>query len=384
MRLLFGTSSWGLGHATRDLLLMRKALDAGHELTVVSTGRALVVLRTELERHYGRGCAEFIEWPDMPESIAHTAIGFYGKTVANIPRILTGWFLERRRLNGLLSRESFDVVVSDHRYGMVTGRVASYFLTHSLRYITPWRILLLETLIEAFLSLWISPTAGLLIADEREECLSGEMSSALRYYPRRRRVFLGMLSTLRVQETPVDVDVFVSISGPEPQRTILEHLVLRQLGRLPGYRIVVALGKPGSEAPRRLSGAMIYPYLGRREQQEMMNRSRLVVCRSGYTTLMELATLGKPALLVPTPGQSEQNYLAKSLAARGYYHTVRQDRLDLARDVPIAMRLGGFRAKHPPEMSAENFAAAVLAGRPTRGAASGLNPGRGHLRPKYS
>ena len=87
----------------------------------------------------------------------------------------------------------------------------------------------------------------------------------------------------------------------------------------------------------------IYGYLDRKGQAEMMNRAKLVVCRSGYTTVMELAELGKKALMIPTPGQTEQEYLGRYYAERGYYHCVSQYELDLAKDIEKARSLSGAR-----------------------------------------
>lgn len=354
-RVLFGTSSWGLGHATRDLVLMRALLEAGCDLTVVATGHALHVLQEEL----GSACAG-LDWPDIPTSVARTSWGFYAKTIANIPEILSTWFGEKRRLRKLLSERSFDLIISDHRYGLVTSALPCYFITHSLRYIAPWRDPFMEAVMEGFLSRWLAPVRKVLIPDDEWGGLSGDMSHKLRFFPAEKRVYLGILSSLRRRNLPRDIDVFVSLSGPEPQRTTFQEAVLAQLPALKGQRVVVALGKPGAETPPCPESVEIHPYLDRAGQEEMMNRSEIVVCRSGYTTLMELAELGKRALLVPTPGQSEQQYLARTLKERGRFHSVRQHELNLARDIPQALGYPGYRPTHPTEVSVRRFLAAVL------------------------
>jgi hypothetical protein len=364
-RVLFGTSSWGLGHATRDLVLMRALLAAGMGLTVVSTGKALAVLREEL----GPAC-RYLDWPDIPPSVAATGTGFYARTIANIPEILATWFAEKRRLGRYLSRHPQDLVISDHRYGLVTREAPCFFISHSLRYIAPWRDSFMEGVMENFLSHWLAPVRAVFIPDDREGGLSGDMSHRLRFVPREKRCYLGILSSLQRRACAEDVDVFVSISGPEPQRTLLEKLALAQSPRLAG-KVVLALGKNGA-APPRAPAVTIHAYLNRAAQEDMMNRSRLVVCRSGYTTLMELAELGRRALLVPTPGQSEQLYLARTLRRRGLYHSVAQRGLDLARDVPLALGFPGYRPGHPTAVSVRRFLgvlAAALACRSTRGAA---------------
>lgn len=342
-RVLFGTSSWGLGHATRDLVLLRALLDAGCDVTVVATGAALRVLEGEL----GERC-RFVDWPDMPSTIARSTVGFYFKTVAFIPGILWRWFTEKYRIRRWLGRERFDVLISDHRYGMVSGKLPCYFITHSPRYIAPWRSWFMETCMEFFVARWLSPVEKVLIPDEPTPGLSGDMSHRTRFLPSEKKVFLGFLSSVAPTDDARDIDVFISISGPEPQRSRLQAVILPQLERLAGQvgRIVVTLGMPGQAAPSVPvpAGVEVHAYLGREQQQAMMNRSRLVVCRSGYTTLMELARLGRPALLIPTPGQTEQLYLARTLKEQGRFHSVAQDELDLLRDIARARELPGVRA----------------------------------------
>ncbi|HEX7008386.1 MAG TPA: glycosyltransferase [Phycisphaeraceae bacterium] len=359
---VFGTSSWGLGHATRDLVLMRALLEAGCRLTIISTGPAMQVLRSEL----GDQSCRFLDWPDMPSTVARSTIGFYLKTVAHIPRIIATWLAERPRLHKLLEEDPADLVISDHRYGLVTPSVPSYFISHSPRYIAPWRDWFMEMVMERFMAHWLRHARAVLIPDDPADGLSGDMSHRVRYWPADRLVYLGILSSLRaVNHQPQDIDVFISISGPEPQRTQLERIVLPQLPRLEGRKVVVALGTPGRPAPPSPTGAQVHAYLDRAAQEQVMNRSRLVVCRSGYTTLMELAELGKKALLIPTPGQTEQLYLARTLRQRGHFYSVSQRKLSLARDVAIAQQYPGYRAAHPTAESVQRFLNVVLGCRPS-------------------
>lgn len=352
---LFGTSAWGLGHATRDLVLIQALLEAGCEVSLVATGPALRVLRGELGDH-----CRYLDWPDMPTTIERSTLRFIARTTVNIPRILHAWYEERRRLRALLKSESVDAIVSDHRYGLITDRLPSYFITHSPRYIAPWRQWFMEWMMERFVARWLRPARKVLVPDTETLQLSGEMSHNTRFLPREKMVFLGMLSSIRRRDVEPDVDLFITLSGPEPQRSMLQQKVLEQVPGLEG-RIVIALGLPDQTPPPAPKGLELHAYLDRDQQERMLNRARMIVCRSGYTTLMELAELGKPALLIPTPAQTEQEYLAEQLRRRGLFHSVEQDRLDLVRDVPIARRYPGVRTDAPRETAARRFIETVLA-----------------------
>jgi len=353
-KVLFGTSSWGLGHATRDLNLIRGLLSRGCEVTVVSTGGALRVLKGEL----GDSC-HYLDWPDIPSSVARSSFLFYLKTTANVPRIMWIWHREKRRVAELLRQERFDLIVTDHRNGLVRSDVRSCFITHSPRYIAPWRDPFMEGIMEWFLARWFAPVYKILIPDDEEGGMSGDMSHKIRFTPREKLAYLGILSSAHRRDLPQDIDYFITISGPEPQRTMFADKVLSQVDKLSG-KIVIALGTPGGTAPKLGNKIEIYPYLNRDKQEEMLNRAKLVICRSGYTTLMELAEIGRKALLIPTPGQSEQEYLAKTLRERGEFYSVRQNKLDLVRDTKIASTYSGHTPHHLTEESVERFLKTVL------------------------
>jgi UDP-N-acetylglucosamine:LPS N-acetylglucosamine transferase len=155
-----------------------------------------------------------------------------------------------------------------------------------------------------------------------------------------------------------DIDVFFSVSGIEPQRGLLADLVLQALPKLSG-KIVVTLGRPRDEGPsRNIAGATVYNYLDRQRQAEMLNRAKLVMTRSGYTTLMELAGLGRKALFVATPGQSEQEYLAEFHRERGYVWSVEQKHLDMLPDLERARAASGI-PRMDVSASTGNFLAAI-------------------------
>jgi UDP:flavonoid glycosyltransferase YjiC (YdhE family) len=151
-----------------------------------------------------------------------------------------------------------------------------------------------------------------------------------------------------------------TVSGAEPQRGILQELVLRKLAGLPG-RGIVALGLPGQRSHERIGNAEVYCFLNRQEQQEAMARSHVVVARAGYSTIMELAALGKKAVLVPTPGLTEQGYLARRHQRLGSCHSVQQGSLDPPRDIARALKLPGFRAPNTTGEAVERFVEGFLA-----------------------
>ena len=350
MKILFGVHDWGLGHATRDLPLIRVLLREGHTVRVVSNGRALRLLRSEL----GDTCS-FTRLPDIPKPLGPKPFWFYVRMSLAMPAVFWTFHKERRFVRAAVAAEGFDRVVSDSRYGICSATVPSYYIVHSLRQIIPGRPRRLEQLVETSQKRLLAGARRLIIPDDARGGLAGDLCHDLACSWAGRLEYVGIVADVRRLDLARDVDTFISVSGAEPQRTIFERLVLGQVRDLPG-RVVVALGRP--EQAREVSDdgrVAIYSYMNRAEQEAMLNRARLVVTRSGYTTLMELAELGRPALLIPTAGQSEQEYLAARLERLGQAHFVPQGRLSLAHDVARAATYSGLPDHHSTEASAQRF-----------------------------
>jgi UDP:flavonoid glycosyltransferase YjiC (YdhE family) len=368
LNVLFAVHDWGLGHSTRSLILIRGLLGAGHRITLLSHGRALGLLKAEL----GSAC-DFIDLPDIPKPLGRRPFWSYVRMSLATPLFFYIFRRERRAVEALLATRGFDRIVSDSRFGVWSPRVPSYFLFHSLRQIIPGRPYRLEQLVECVQRSLLSGARKVLIPDEGEDGLAGELCHQPSCDWSDRLAYIGVLSSVRRLQLPQDIDYFISVSGAEPQRSIFERLVQKQAHRLEG-RVVIALGRPTADPYFSDDGRVtVHGYLDREQQQEMMNRAALVVTRSGYTTLMELAELRKKALVTPTVGQSEQEYLADYHEQRGHLHAVKQSDLDLPRDVKIAASYRGLPHMPSTDESVERFLRAVDAepDQPVRRAASG-------------
>ncbi len=350
MKVLFAVSSWGLGHATRDLILIKALISAGHAVTVLSTDRAMKLLRGEL----GDAC-DFVDLPDIPKPLGHTAPSFYVKMALAMPMVFRTFWMEHRFVEGLCRSRGLDRVVSDSRYGVWSAHVPSYHMMHTLHQISPFRIRYFEYVAEAIQQRLLSGARKVLIPDQEQNGLAGDLCHDLMVFRRDQVEYLGILSSVQRMPAEQDVDYFITVSGVEPQRSLLEKKVLRQARDLKG-RIVITLGRP--DLPYRVvddGRIAVHSYLGRKGQAEMLNRARIVVSRSGYTTLMELAEIGKNALVIPAVGQSEQEYLAELHERRGELHGVTQGRLNLARDLADAEGYPGLCCLTPTAEAVKRF-----------------------------
>ena len=349
MKTLFAVCSWGLGHATRDIPLMRGILKAKHSLTIVGKGRSLELLKGEL----GDGC-QYVSMSDY-SSVYSKKDFSVAKFLGYFPFYIDEIVKEHIKIKKLVRKEKYERIISDSRFGVYDKKIPSYFIFHQLRFISPVRIRLFEMATERFNYSFLKENFSMfLVPDDKRDPLSGDLSHNLRYFRDNKVEYLGIISDLKKREVKQDIDYFISLSGPEPQRTVLEKIILKQASSLKG-KVVIALGRPEDQRNRTFNHLRIFGYLGRKKQEEIMNRAKLVITRSGYTTLMELVALNKKALLIPTPGQTEQVYLADYHRKKGNFYSVSQDELNLTRDVEIASQYRGLSDEVDTDKAVEIF-----------------------------
>ena len=151
-----------------------------------------------------------------------------------------------------------------------------------------------------------------------------------------------------------DIDYLISISGPEPQRTMFEEKLLSQINDLKG-KIIVTLGKSENQDKFNNKNVETYSFLSKEKREEYLNRSKLVISRSGYSTILDLSVIGTKALMCPTPGQIEQVYLSQYHNKRNTFYSVNQENLDFSRDIEIAKKTTGIKRKCNVDKTVENI-----------------------------
>jgi hypothetical protein len=333
MRVLVCPLDWGLGHATRCIPLIRALLANGHQVRIGAAGGGLGLLRGEFPE------LDVFEFPGYRVRYAASPRFFLPVMLWQLPRVLSGMREESRRLEKILADHPADVVVSDGRYGVRPGRLPGIFITHQVFIRIPgrfpgraWaeRILLALNLrrLRAFDAVWVPDFPG-------SDSLSGELSH--KPGAPANLEFIHPLSRFTESAVPGPVvDILAVVSGPEPQRTLFERILRNQMMGLQGTRVLVR-GLPGnrSASSRKIpaivpGGFTEFDHLSGPELAGLFGTARMVVARSGYTTVMELAGLGaRAALMVPTPGQSEQEYLADHLERAGAAIRMDQHSIDL-------------------------------------------------------
>jgi len=227
-------------------------------------------------------------------------------------------------LEKLIKEKNIDIVISDNRYELWTNNAKTVFITHQLNVQTPKYGRVANSAIRQLIYSFIKKYDELWIPDnEGENNLSGKLSH-VKKFPHDNYHFLGPLSRFQfVQPEKIDkkIDILIILSGPEPQRTILE-VKLKDQAFQTGLKTVILQGRPDDENYETFGNVEVFSHLSDEKFAGYLLAADIVISRPGYSTLMDLAWFGKKAIFIPTPGQTEQKYLAKYLKEKGYYNYV--------------------------------------------------------------
>ncbi|MDR1114040.1 MAG: phosphatidylglycerophosphatase A [Candidatus Margulisbacteria bacterium] len=356
-KIVFAFNSYGLGHATRTLPLVQAAIEHGYQTYIIAYGRSLAFLRQEL----GRSVAKYFALRDYSFNRVFRKKGFSSRRfLLNSPLFVKEVLDEHKAFLKLHAKYKFDLVLSDSRMGIYLPDKPSYFLSNQLKQSTARATWFGEIFTENYMRRVKKHFTKFIVPDTAGNSISGLLTHNFWFLKKKDVEYIGILSMLRKRRTKRKLDYFISISGPEPQRTVFEEKTLAALDVLQGRKTVITLGTPEKAGYHKKIGTVeIFGILNRKQQEEMMNAAALVVTRSGYSTVMDLAELEKKALLIPTDGQPEQEYLARYHKLLGHNHVARLKKLDLRRDLELAKHYPGYKTKHKTADSVKKFLALI-------------------------
>lgn len=299
--------NWGLGHATRCEPIIRRLVAEGNEVIIASDGYPLFFLQKQFPR------LRTIENRSYPikYSKSNTLIWVL---LPFIPKLLYSIAKEHRWLNNLIKKEHFDQIISDNRMGLWNKKIKSIYITHQIMIKMPRNFGWLEPLIYRFHRWFINRYDECWIPDyENNGGLSGDLSHKYPVPPNAR--YIGMLSRfdkLTHIKPDTEYHTMVILSGVEPQRTIFEQTMLEKYKSLP-QRTLIVQGKPDSDVQIEKVGQVdVVSHVDDEKFASVLKGCKSIVCRAGYSTVMDLETLQvlNKAQFYPTPGQTEQEYLA--------------------------------------------------------------------------
>jgi uncharacterized protein (TIGR00661 family) len=334
-KILIAPLNWGLGHATRCMPIINELLAQGADVQLASDGVALDLLKKEYPQ---LPCHELPSY-----DIRYPFDSMVLSMAAQSPKILRGCVKEHIWLKKFIQNNKIDIVISDNRFGFFNKNVKSIFMTHQLNIQAPFRRLvdfINAFFIKKFDERWIPDFEG-------EPNIAGSLSHG--GLAKSLTVnYLGSLSRMKKLEVEKKYKAIFVLSGPEPQRTIFEKKIIEQLSQLkiekqttPQY--IVIKGQPNStQSIQEYENIEIHNYMKANDLNIKILESEVLVARSGYSTIMDLVNLGSTAVLVPTPGQTEQEYLANNLMQKGIFYTQKQAELNIVEALESVKNYSGF------------------------------------------
>jgi len=313
-RILVAPLNWGLGHATRCIPIIHGLLDNNFTPVLASDGIALNLLKKEFPE------LDTVELPSYNITYSKKGKHFKLKLIMDSPKWLKAVKAEKSFIKSLIATEPIDGIISDNRLGVYSKEVPSVFISHQLNVFsgsTSWfSSKIHQKIIRKVNQCWVPDV-------EFEPNLSGRLGHLKRTSPNIK--YIGPLSRFTKMDSALKYDLMVLLSGPEPQRTIIEDIILKELKNYKGSVIFVKGQVEDRQIKSQQGNMTIYNFMNSVQLQRTINQSEMVLSRSGYTTIMDLAKLEKKAFFIPTPGQYEQEYLANRLDRLRLVPTCHQD-----------------------------------------------------------
>lgn len=321
-RILIAPLDWGMGHTTRCIPIMRYLMQQGH--SVLFAGN-------EWQRNYITETFVGIETIHLDGYNVHygeTSKYFLTNILKQLPRILKTIKNEQSWLINVVQEKNIDAVISDNRYGLHAANIPCVFMTHQLLVQTGFSSIVDNLLrkihyqyIKPFNNCWVVDVMGV-------PNLSGKLAhpKVLPFHAK----YIGLLTQLtKPTQNENEEHILVLLSGPEPQRSIFAQLLWKQALNS-NHKIIFIEGSAKAQRPEHIPQHITwYGQVTKTWLQPLLEKASVVISRSGYSTLMDLVELNKKAIIIPTLGQTEQEYLAKHLHQQGVYFHAAQKNFNL-------------------------------------------------------
>jgi uncharacterized protein (TIGR00661 family) len=317
-KILIAPLDWGLGHATRCQVIIRDLQKLDCDITIAASGKIKNLLQSEFPNIH------IIELPGYKVSYSRLKRFLPFKILIQIPKILKIIRFENKWLNAILKTHKFNVIISDNRFGLYSKNAFSVFMTHQLQIKTnfAWLDKKLQHLnynyINRFTECWVP--------DFKEAFnIAGELSHP-KLLPQLPVKYLGPLSRFKKNGNQKKRFTWMAIiSGPEPQRSLFEKKVFEIVSKSNDNFLIVR-GLPGQpESDFNFTNCKVFNHLNTADMQAAIESSEFIISRCGYTTVMEILSLQKKSVFIPTPGQTEQEYLAAHLSKQKWCYTFNQE-----------------------------------------------------------
>lgn len=315
-RVLICPLNWGLGHATRCVPLVKHYLGLGNTILLAADGNAMSYLKKYFPK------LEHIVLPDV--NIKYNKNMVLG-IMFMLPKLLIQINKENKLLSKTIKDKHIDVVFSDNRYGLYNTETDCYIITHQLNIQVP----IFGVIANRIIRKYVKKFNRCLIPDmQGENSLTGKLSQTGKYNVN--ISYIGFLSRFNkpLQVLPdKNIDLLFILSGPEPHRSKFEKIA-KDIAHSKKYNVVIVRGITTIDYKYESEHLCLYNHLNDDELLNKFASSKLIISRSGYSSIMDYEILKiSNVLLVPTPNQPEQEYLAEYLSEKNKFKFIEQHNL---------------------------------------------------------
>lgn len=309
--------NWGLGHAIRCIPIINWLNANCKEVIIASDGTALDILISVFPN---------LKYEVLPSyRIRYRYENIIFNLLSGMPSIIKAVIAEKSVARSIVKKYKANVILSDNRLGFYNSQIKNLYMTHQVnilhsRPLISW----IGTRLHQF---FINKYNHVIIPDfDDQRALCPKLSHGFN----KNVIWIGPISRIKKLNLQVNNDIVIILSGPEPQRTILEDKLLNLMAQLQSYSVVFVRG---TDIPIKINrdnfqNCTFHDIAGSAEIEKLLNRSRLLIARSGYSTIMDVYNLNIKAIWIPTPGQTEQEYLAQVHLKPNKYLTIRQDNVE--------------------------------------------------------
>jgi uncharacterized protein (TIGR00661 family) len=329
-KILFCVLNWGLGHATRSTPIIQQLTNCGFDVQIASDGSSALILK--------KSFPQLTHW-ELPSYQIDYGKDFVWSMIRAIPSMLRVIEDEKKEIDQIVQKVKFDFIFSDNRYGCWNLQTKNIFICHQHQLLMPKFLAILAPSANFFHRKFLNKFDYHLIPDTPQHDLAGSLSKS----NFKNTSYIGNLS--RLTPSPLKdlkYEVMAIVSGPEPHISTFFELLKKQLSLLP-YPTLLVGGMPEKEDDEKWIGqCRIVPYMNEVELSDAIGASKLIICRSGYSSIMDLVALQKKAILIPTPLQTEQEYLASFYEQKKIAFSCTQSSLNLIDAINKAQSYKGF------------------------------------------
>ncbi|TVZ56180.1 uncharacterized protein (TIGR00661 family) [Lutibacter sp. Hel_I_33_5] len=310
-KIIVAPLNWGLGHATRSVPIIESLIENRFTPIIASDDDSLQFLKKEFSS---------LETIQLPSYHIKYGKNLRWNLLLQTPKILKAIKKEEQVINNFINADDEVIgIISDNRFGVTSDKVKSVYITHQLQVLsgitTFFTSKIHQKFINKFDECWIPDTLN--------SDFSGTLSQAKTIkIPKK---YIGVLSRFKKETLTKEVDILIILSGPEPNRSKLEYKLIEKFSNFKGTVVLVQGNIESQQKITEENNITIFNYVLSSELEKLINQSEIVVCRSGYSSIMDLAVLNKKAFFIPTKNQSEQEYLAKYMEERNLAPFCKED-----------------------------------------------------------